>query len=255
MNKIQHQAEHFSQISSEYYSARQNKNHLFFKRLLFGYMLQDVQLDKNKQMLVLEPMCGYGEGEKIVRQYLTDNILYEGFDYDDLLIERVKSQNPDTNIYKQDVTRFCADKKYDIIILIGGLHHVPEFAAQVCSNLSAALKKGGIFLNFEPTNNNLIVGLSRKIIYKRNHIFDEKTERAFSLKELNRLFLENGFKIKKQFFPGLLAYILYYNPDAFPGLNLGTKKTVKKIFNIEKANYKNWIGRWFSFCTFTILTK
>ena len=45
MNKVEHQNEHFSSISEEYYEARQNKNHLFFKSLLFGYMLKDFMTD------------------------------------------------------------------------------------------------------------------------------------------------------------------------------------------------------------------
>lgn len=255
MNKIEQQNEHFKAISEEYYKARQNKNHLFYKSLLFKYILKDFREDPQKSLLVLEPMCGYGEGRKIVSKYISKNIQYEGFDYSDNLIEKVKKDNPQINIYKQDVTTFCSSRKYDIIILIGGLHHVPEFAADVCKNLGSCLKPHGLFINFEPTNNSKIIAKIREIIYKKNHLFDERTEHDFKLNDLNRFYRDAGMRVVEQFYPGLLAYVLYYNPDAFPKLNLGGKKTVETVFRFEHKLYKNFIGKKFSFCTFSILTK
>lgn len=255
MNKVEHQNEHFSSISEEYYEARQNKNHLFFKSLLFGYMLKDFLTDRKETLLVLEPMCGYGEGRSIVSKYITENIEYEGFDYSDILIEKVHAENPEVKIYKQDVTTFKSEKKYDIVILLGGLHHVPEYAETVCKSLSDSLKPGGLFINFEPTNNCGLIAKIREIIYKRNHIFDEQTEHDFSLKELNNLYHNAGMKIVKQFYPGLLAYVLYYNPDAFPKLNLGGIRTINFLFRIERNLYTSILGKVFSFCTFSILTR
>ena len=144
---------------------------------------------------------------------------------------------------------------YDIIILIGGLHHVPDYAETVCSNLSKSLKKGGYFINFEPTNNNIFVRCIRNLIYKKNHIFDECTERAFSLSRYNSMFINSGLTIYRQFFPGLLGYVLYYNPDAFPFLNKGTTITVDRIFDKECKYYASRFGRWMSFCTFSIFRK
>lgn len=255
IDSVEHQNQHFQSISEEYYRARQDENHLVLKELLFGKMLKDFRMVSDKVIDVLEPMCGYGEGRKIVSKYITKNINYEGFDYSDILIEKVIKSNPEVNIYKQDVTTFKAARQYDVIILIGGLHHVPQNAAMVCKNLCSALRPGGLFINFEPTNNNLLVRGVRSLIYKKNHIFDEETEKDFSLKELNRMYNEAGFTIKKQFYPGLLAYILYYNPDAFPGLNLGKTGMVKRLFAWENRLYSNFIGKFFSFCTFSVLTK
>lgn len=255
MNKVDQQNEHFQTISQEYYAARKSKNHLKYKKLMFHYMFSSIAVNKKRKLLVLEPMCGYGEGEKIVRAYLTRNFEYEGFDYSDTLIHKAKEKRPRLNIYKQDVTKFNPTKQYDIIILLGGLHHVPDYAESICRNLSGSLRKGGIFINFEPTNNNVFIKIVRNMIYRKNHLFDEETERAFSLKQYNRMFIKNGFQIKKQYYPGLLGYILYYNPDAFPLLNVGSEKTVKRIFNAEKRLYDHLFGKLFSFCTFSIFVK
>lgn len=256
MNNIEHQRDHFNKIAVEYYTARKNKNHLRYKNRLFQYALKNVWEDTRKKVIVLEPMCGYGEGKSIVEQYLTGNIDYEGFDYSDTLVNEIKSSNPEMNVWKQNVISFVPEaKKYDIIILIGGLHHVPNHAHSVVEKLSAGLKAGGVFINFEPTNNNFAITVVRKLIYKRNHLFDEETERAFSLSEYNRMFEDAGFIKAKQFYPGLIGYIMYYNPDAFPALNRGNEKTVDRIFKLEHFLYSNWIGRMFSFCTFSVFRK
>lgn len=255
MNKVDHQNEHFGAISNEYFNARQNSNHLLYKHLLFSYVFHYMKKFKKTKLLVLEPMCGYGEGKEIIEKYTGKSIIYEGFDYSDVLIEKVKNKTPDINIYKQDVTTFKSNKSYDIIILLGGLHHVPDFTDEILRNLHTSLNRGGIFINFEPTSNNSLYRWIRKKIYNKNHIFDEKTEHDFSLNELNKYYCKNDFKICKQFYPGLLSYILYYNPDAFPFLNIGGKRTVKFIFNIDKLFYQNIIGKVFSFCTLSFLEK
>lgn len=257
MDKIERQRQHFNKVAAEYYTARKDKNHLRYKKMLFRYIFgRDLGIDKMKKLAVLEPMCGYGEGRKIIRTYLSRNIQYEGFDYSDVLVNEVKRVHPNMNIYKQDVTVFQPEKdKYDIIILIGGLHHVPDYAGEICRNISTGLKKDGLFINFEPTNNNPLMTFVRKQIYKKNHLFDEETERAFSLKELNGIYKHAGMTIEKQFFPGLLGYIMYYNPDAFPFLNRGDIRTVDRIFRLEHSLYTTFIGKWFSFCTFSITRK
>lgn len=254
MNKIKHQNEHFGEIAEEYYEARIGKNYCLYRDLLLGYALRGMN-KSNKVLYVLEPMCGCGEGKETVERYISSNIVYEGFDFNETLIKRAKECNPEINIFKQDVTTFKAEKKYDLIILIGGLHHVPDYAQQVLENFCDALKPNGLFINFEPTYNCSAVWLVRKLIYRINHLFDENTERAFSFKELNAMYKKAGFKVKRQLYPGLLGYALWFNPDAFPLLNIGTEKTIRGLFKKEKKLYSNWFGKKFSFCTLSILGK
>ncbi len=81
------------------------------------------------------------------------------------------------------------------------------------------------------------------------------TEEAFNLPDLNRFYEASGFKLADQIYPGLLAYIMYYNPDAFPGLNIGPESLVKMMFALEKYFYSNWIGGKLSFATLSLLHK
>lgn len=254
MDKIEQQRIHFDNIAKTYFKARQNKNHLHFKKLIWSDFFKDFHWDR-KKTLVLEPMCGYSEGRKILSENLDTEIVYEGFDYSQPLIDEVKNQNSQINIYKQDVTKFKPKKEYDIIIIIGGLHHVYGFTDEILKSLNKALKNDGYLIVLEPTQNNPLLKLVRDRIYKKNEIFDSETEKAFDLVNLNRSFDKAGLKIVKQTYPGLLGYILYYNPDAFPFLNLGGRFAVDLIYNIEKYFYKNFVGKCWSFATMTLLKK
>jgi 2-polyprenyl-3-methyl-5-hydroxy-6-metoxy-1,4-benzoquinol methylase len=255
LNKIEQQREHFENISNKYYTARQAKNHLRLKFLLWNEFLRKKDYLRKNNLIILEPMCGYGEGKKIVEEHLGIQFEYEGFDYSDTLIQTVKTKNPELNVYTQDVTKFEATKKYDVIIVIGGLHHVPDYTLDVMNNLSDALNEEGYFINFEPTQNNFILKWVRNRIYKKNSLFDNETERAYDLKDLNQFYSTANLEVVDQIYPGLVSYILYYNPDAFPLLNFGGRRMVDVIFKIDRLFFRNILGRFFSFATLTIMKK
>ncbi len=255
MDKVEQQRAHFESISEYYFEQRQNKNHLLLKDLIWQEFFKDKSYLKNDDFKILEPMCGYAEGKKILEKYLDLTGEYTGFDYSDTLIEKVKQQDPDLNVYVQDITTYSPQDTYDIMILIGGLHHVYRHTEHVIQLLNKALKPGGYLINFEPTHDNPLYAYVRKQIYNKNDLFDEDTEEGFPLKSLNGFFQQNGFEIKDQIYPGLLSYIMYYNPDAFPALNIGGTRMVKSVFALDKLFMRNWIGRKFSWATLTLWQK
>jgi len=255
MDSILQQKEHFESISQKYYESRQLKTHLLLKHLMWQYFFLNLDFLKNNNMKVLEPMCGYAEGKAILEKHLNITFEYEGFDYSKPLIEKAKIIDPSLNIYLMDVTQFKADKRYDLIILLGGLHHIPQYASDVVENLSKALKPDGYFINLEPTHNNVLFKKIRNYIYNKNNLFDNDTEKAFELDNLNDIYTSNKLEIIKQIYPGLISYILYYNPDAFRYLNIGGCKMTKFFFEFDKPFFKNYIGRKLSFATLSLLKK
>ena len=86
-------------------------------------------------------------------------------------------------------------------------------------------------------------------------MFDEVTERRFSLKELNELYYNGGVKVVKQLHAGLLGYILWYNPDAFPLLDFGNSGIVKAVYGLDRLFMTKGIGRKLSIATFSVLQK
>jgi SAM-dependent methyltransferase len=234
--------------------SRQHVNHLLFKELMWRHFLRGIHFP-SRRLTVLEPMCGYAEGKSILERYGSLLVDYTGFDYSENLVKHVRRANPDLDVFVQDVTKFSPRARYDLIVLLGGLHHVPRHADAVVGLLSESLAAGGYFINFEPTHNNFILRKVRENIYRRNDLFDAETEEAFELDRLNSIFTQNNLELVRQYYPGLLAYVLYYNPDAFPRLNLGGLGAVRAIFNLEKCLYTNFIGRKFSFATLSLWQK
>lgn len=255
MNKTERQREHFESISQTYYESRQSANHLVLKDLMWSHFLGDKDFLRKEGLRVLEPMCGYAEGKSILERHLRVGLDYEGFDYSDSLVARVRETQPQLNVFVMDVTKFEPTRRYDLIIVLGGLHHVPDHAPQVVRKLSQGLEEGGFFLVLEPTHNNVVFRKIREAIYRRNALFDEETERAFALDELNRMFLSSGLEIVDQVYPGLLSHVLYYNPDAFPWLNWGGPGWTRFFFRLDEPFFRNVVGRKLSFATLTLCKK
>jgi len=255
LNDIERQRKHFNAIAERYRQARSHPNHLRLKDLIWASTLDAAPTPRARPLKVLEPMCGYAEGYDIVAKYLSDDISYSGFDYSSTVTDYLQAQHPDRDILCADATRFESDDVWDVIILIGGLHHVPAYAADVVDRLAKCLAPGGIFINLEPTSGNPLFRWVRERIYQSNTLFDEETERAFEVSELAALFSANGLEPVDQLYPGLLAYVLYYNPDAFPHLNVGTPSLVSFLVNLEKWSWRTALARWFSFATLSLWQK
>jgi len=255
MTSVDQQREHFESISDSYFHARQHPNHLLLKKLIWQHFFV-----RNGDVLprggtVIEAMCGYSEGKAILEQHCHVDFEYTGFDYSESLVDRAREAFPEADIYVQDVTQFAPKKQYDLMILIGGLHHVYAHVGPVISLLSGAIKPGGYLINFEPTQNNALYRMARNRIYKKNELFDDDTEQAFDLAELNDLYRQGGLVVEDQVYPGLLAYIMYYNPDAFPLLNIGSAGMVRFLHALEKPFYRSFLAKFFSFATLSLLRK
>ena len=255
MGSVDQQREHFESIADDYFHARQHPNHLLLKKLIWQHFFARNSHVLPQGATVIEAMCGYSEGKAILEQHCHSEFKYAGFDYSESLVERAKKEFPDADIYVQDVTQFAPTQQYDLMILIGGLHHVYSHVQPVVARLADAIKPGGYLINFEPTQNNALYRWARNRIYKKNDLFDDDTEQAFDLTELNDLYRHGGLVIEDQVYPGLLAYIMYYNPDAFPLLNIGPAGMVKALHWLEKPFYRGFLAKYFSFATLSLLRK
>lgn len=250
---VEQQREHFNGISEKYFKARKHPNHLFLKDIIWEtFLKRNVGIGKEVKR-VLEPMCGMAEGYDILSKKLIPNFDYHGFDYSESMVEIARQRNPSLKIEWNDVTAYQSNGDlFDFIILIGGLHHVYSRTQDVLNNLGKSLRPGGYFLSFEPTHNSWLNRLIRQQIYKSNDLFDDDTEQGFEYRDLDRYFKEAGYEKVDEVYPGLLAYVLYYNPDAFPALNVGGKFLVKSLFAIDRLIWDNWIGRKLSFATMSL---
>ncbi|MEH6825882.1 MAG: methyltransferase domain-containing protein [Motiliproteus sp.] len=255
MDKIQRQREHFNRVAGRYRSARKDTNHLLLKSLIWSDFLEPHSKLKKQGLSVLEAMCGFADGKSIIETALEISTDYSGFDYSDEVIATLKNDQPEIKVFHADAGSVELTKEYDLILLLGGLHHVPHIAEDVVARLAKAIKPGGYFINLEPTNGNALFSWIRRKIYQRNSLFDEKTERAFDVLELESFFTGAGLRSIDTTYPGLSAYVLYYNPDAFPWLNLGGEWMVKSAFRLDTLFSRNIVGRKLSFATLSLWQK
>ena len=248
------QRKHFNSIASVYIESRQHHNHLLLKDLLWKHFFDDKQHLASECRRVLEPMCGLGEGYEILHRYvLAEGFYYHGVDYSENMIATARQRHPNLYFEWGDALAFSRDHAdFDLVFLIGGLHHVYSRARDVVARLSLALRQGGYFLSFEPTHNCWLNRQVRRHIYAKNNLFDNETERGFEFKELERIFEEQGYAKVDEVYAGLLAYILYYNPDAFPALNRGSSWAVRFAFALDRIFWRNAVGRKLSFATITL---
>lgn len=254
-NSIERQRKHFNDIAERYFQARSGANQKLLKNLLWGNFFQRNRFLFKKVKHVIEPMCGFCDGYELIRQHLTADFDYVGFDYSEAILEKAKQKFPTLRLFHGDVLKFRPSQKFDLAIVIGGLHHVPDHSAGAIKTIYDALNPGGFFINFEPTSDWLFTGLVRNWIYRSNDLFDYETERGFSLVEYNKMFANVGFIKQDQFFPGLLSYILFFNPDAFPSLNIFGESVVKASFAFDKLFMRNFVGRKLSFATLSLWQK
>lgn len=258
VDKVERQRLHFDGVSTTYFERRQHPNHLLLKELMWERFLRGKRFLELAELRVLEPMCGFAEGKQILEKHFEHPIRYAGFDYSGPLVKRAKGIDPALDIVEGNILEFEAGEsegEYDLMILIGGLHHVYERAGEALKRLSPALRAGGYFISYEPTHDWWGVRWVRDSVYRNNEIFDEETERGFALSELNDLFAQAGFELADQMYPGLLSYILFYNPDAFPLLNRGGPGLVRAAFALDAPFFRSWPGRKLSFATLSLWQK
>jgi len=256
MDDIVHQREHFESISKIYQESRNDAKHLFLKKHMWDVFLKDIPFPSSEKLNVLEAMCVAADFYGILRERLgDDSFSFDAFDYPENMVTFAQKENPGIKVWNQDVTTFCAPESYDIICIIGGLHHVHWHTDMVLHNISCSLRTGGLFINSEPTHNNPLFSIIRQSIYRKNSFFDNETERGFATAELNTSAQSHGLRLVHQLYHGLLAYCLWYNPGAFPLLNIGSQQFVEKYILLEAKLWGSKLARFFSFATLSCYRK
>ena len=259
---IEKQKQHFESVAGEYINARNNPRHALLQNTVWEIFWRNGEMEKwrtnfipAENLNILEAMCGRAELYEILKKYIRRPFSFNAFDYSDTMVTYAQQLHPELLIWQQDVTTFRNREAYDIIFIIGGLHHVYAHKERVLKNIADSLRPGGLFISSEPTYNNPLFYFVRDLIYRKNKAFDHETEKAFTTKELNTLAGDCGLDLITQLNFGLLAYILWQNPEVFPSLNKGGVNFAKYVINIEKIFWKTRIARFFSFATLSAYRK
>ncbi len=139
---------------------------------------------------ILEVGCGAGYASEYLKGMYGS---FTGIDFSTGLVDLARSihKNRDAEFFEADLYKYNPGKKFDLIIIIGVLHHMVDIplSLKVCRDL---LKPGGVIAVNEPQDANLLVRFVRKLRSKYDNTYSSDQE-ELDRKELENLFIEAGF--------------------------------------------------------------
>lgn len=112
---------------------------------IFQNILQIENIDFHKSN-VLEIGPGTGFYTQILKNL--GIIHYTGVDITDALFLKLKEKFPEYTFVQHDVTEYCPEGQYDLIVMIDVIEHIvtEEKFSSAMQNIRKRLKKGGVFL-------------------------------------------------------------------------------------------------------------
>ena len=101
--------------------------------------------------------------------------------------------------------------RFDAVFCKGSLHHTRDHVGFL-RNCREALTPEGVLIMSEPCNDNPLIRLSRRVLYRKSPHFDEG-DQGFTKKGIVSLCEQAGFEILKVRKYGILAYVFAGFPD------------------------------------------
>ena len=142
---------------------------------------------------LLEVGCGAGFSADYLKGLYS---YYEGLDYSESFIAYARSHNSSEKaiFFCKNIKEFSNKRKFQVILMIGVLHHIPE-VEKVLTHLKDLLEPGGVVVVNEPQRGNPLITILRGIRKRIDrHYSSDQVE--FSELELKSIFLRCGYKVK-----------------------------------------------------------
>jgi len=161
---------------------------------------------------VAELCCGHGEALTLLGGRAAR---YIGVDVSENMLQTVKAQHrrPDVLFVQGDATQTpLAPESIDTVIMLGGIHHVPD-RARLFAEIARILKPGGRFLYREPVSDFLGWRAMRAIVYRLSPLLDHANERPLRFRETVPLLERAGLRSRHYRTHGLFGFCLFMNSD------------------------------------------
>jgi SAM-dependent methyltransferase len=197
---------HYEQIHDEYEAHYYDAHSLRYREeFIFAPLLAGLDLNDRD---VLDAASGSGHNTLLLRRRFP-RLRGMGLDISDAACAGYRGLTGGEAVQGDLTQPLAIRRQFDAAIVIGGLHHCVVNLPQAIDNLAALVKPNGVLLMMEPSADGALEGL-RKLWYRRDHYFDEGTERALSHDELLRL-AAGRFQAEVVRYIGGPAYFFVFN--------------------------------------------
>jgi SAM-dependent methyltransferase len=125
-----------------------------------------------------------------------------------------RQHDPANAIFVQgDATRApLASQTIDTVIMLGGVHHVPE-RARLFAEIARILRPGGRFLYREPVSDFVLWRVLRAIVYRVSPMLNNDTERPLVYEETVPALENAGLRSLAYRTHGFIGFCLFMNSD------------------------------------------
>ena len=190
----------FDRIARDYCRKDQLAAHRRARELRLLQTMRHAELDPTGDLL--EIGCGAGFAADYLRGRYRS---YHGVDHSSKLVELADAVNvgPGITFETADATTLTSDRLYNVILMIGVLHHLPEPAATL-RHLTGLLKPDGRIVVNEPQNGNPLIQLARRIRKGTDPHYSED-QSVYSGNSLRAVFSDAGCELVKLVPQGLLS--------------------------------------------------
>ncbi len=204
----QKQEAHYDKIAKDYERHYYDKYSQQYRiEFIHEPMTKNIKLEGAR---TLEAMCGSGS---VVPFLIERGAKVAGLDISSQALEIFKKKWPDCEaIQASMLDTKIPENSFDLIVIVGGLHHAHPYVEGVINEVHRILKPGGYFCFFEPHAGSFPDRV-RNIWYKADKLF-EKNEKAIDLESL-MLKNSNKFNFIKTIYFGNLAHLLVFNSFVF----------------------------------------
>ena len=197
------------EIIGEDYDAHYNDVHSrsYMRQFAFEPMFRGIDLSG---MSVLEAMCGGGQATN----YLMERKAHvTGLDISPRQTANFLKRHPNASVLCGSILRSgIASETFDLVSVVGGIHHMPPNVSECIEEIHRILKRGGYFCFMEP-HSEAVIDRVRRAWYKRDPLF-AKNEEAINMSELHRTF-EDRFEFRHEHFRGNFGYLFVLNSMVF----------------------------------------
>jgi ubiquinone/menaquinone biosynthesis C-methylase UbiE len=161
---------------------------------------------------VAELCCGRGEAARLLKDRIDR---YVGADVSVGLLDNARRDLPEQKFFfvQSDATLLPLDDAlFDNVVMLGGIHHVPD-RARLFAEIKRILKPGGGFYFREPVDDFLLWRGIRKVVYRASDFLDHNLEHPLRRQQTEDALHGAGLKLTTWRTYGFLGFCLFMNSD------------------------------------------